>query len=210
MRDYDSATGRYVEGDPIGPRGGMNTFAYVGSNPLSRVDPSGLKWCSADFVRHFYVGGGSSVSLGSTGLQNEFQSHSSVSGPINAWKASLASKAEARGTALLSKCVGCEVYTDQFNETTRSSYSVAAGTSPANNCLWSLGRGFLNGSANCFAYVDCASKRVHWSCSLGFQGTDSFTKPLDIAGTPFKYQGQVGGTPYAITIGWGDTISGGR
>lgn len=41
-RWYDAATARFVSQDPIGLAGGMNTYAYVGNDPVNRRDPSGL------------------------------------------------------------------------------------------------------------------------------------------------------------------------
>jgi RHS repeat-associated protein len=42
FRTYEPATGRYLQPDPLGQAAGPSLFVYVGSNPLSHIDPLGL------------------------------------------------------------------------------------------------------------------------------------------------------------------------
>ena len=43
FRDYDPATGRYIQSDPLGLSGGSySTFIYAQGNPLKYIDPDGL------------------------------------------------------------------------------------------------------------------------------------------------------------------------
>ena len=43
FRDYDPSTGRYLESDPIGLKGGISTYSYALSRPLVLFDPDGLR-----------------------------------------------------------------------------------------------------------------------------------------------------------------------
>jgi RHS repeat-associated protein len=42
FRDYDPQQGRYVESDPIGLAGALNTYAYGNNRPTQYIDPAGL------------------------------------------------------------------------------------------------------------------------------------------------------------------------
>jgi len=57
-RDYDPLVGRYVESDPGGLRGGLNTYVYVADSPVDGIDLFGRyrvhgNWCGPDWTGGF-------------------------------------------------------------------------------------------------------------------------------------------------------------
>src|SRR5204863_2938208 len=46
-RMYSPVLGRFLQPDPIGVRGGMNLYAYVGNDPLNNWGPRGLDCASS-------------------------------------------------------------------------------------------------------------------------------------------------------------------
>ena len=63
FRDYDPAVGRYFESDPIGLRGGVNTFGYVLQHPLNMSDPKGLL-TAVEAYSHYCSGTGDPLTIG--------------------------------------------------------------------------------------------------------------------------------------------------
>jgi RHS repeat-associated protein len=55
-RDYDPSLGRYTTADPMGLAGGMNPYEYVGSNPLTKIDPLGLYQSDVHYYMTYFLG----------------------------------------------------------------------------------------------------------------------------------------------------------
>jgi RHS repeat-associated protein len=63
FRDYEAGSGRYVESDPIGLRGGVSTFGYVRSQPFNLVDSYGKSPAAVAFADGILIWIGTDVAI---------------------------------------------------------------------------------------------------------------------------------------------------
>ena len=80
MRNFDPVVGRYVESDPIGLDGGLNTYSYGYSSPLLYSDMFGL-----DVKVCFYPHGVTHVGFG-VGDEKGTQGLPRTQGTMVAWR----------------------------------------------------------------------------------------------------------------------------
>ena len=101
FRDYDPRTGRYVESDPIGLGGGLNTYIYVVANPLKFIDPNG-------YVLAAPPGAGPQAPTPAPFGPNVAEAYGDARAPISGFYLELALVSEIVGNFSWTNCVrGC-------------------------------------------------------------------------------------------------------
>jgi uncharacterized protein RhaS with RHS repeats len=73
----------FIESDPIGLNGGINTYSYASSNPITHFDPTGLDCTSAGGMTHCSYPGGPAFNLPTPSNFPAYIGPNSVAGSLN-------------------------------------------------------------------------------------------------------------------------------
>lgn len=194
-RAYSPAIRRWLSRDPLGEGGGVNVYAYVFNNPVRWTDPLGL-FCTFDFAKHYYTGGGSTIGLGGVGLLGAFQNSASVQSAVNGFKQKVSATAKAKASGL---CTNCDkgIKSTSFNLNDTGVTDVTG-----EPCLFAVGHSTFFRKVGCGVTANCANKTFSFGCSLNFSIRDWFRDPINL-GVELP-----GGTPYRINAGWSDRLTG--
>lgn len=126
-RDYDPSTGRYIQSDPIGLQGGLNTYSYVWNNPQRYTDPTGESGLAGAGYGFIAGGIGGYISGGGAGAVAGAVAGAAV-GFFNPLASNAAGAAAGAGAAsLLGQGVGNLVAGKDALEPCNYDYSAAAG-----------------------------------------------------------------------------------
>lgn len=193
-RFYSASLGRWITRDPMGERGGMNLYGFVGGNPVNHIDPFGL-FGTLDFGSHYYSGGGSPIDLAAVGLLPSFRSAGSVQIATDDFKHSIQETAETKARSLCGRC-------DKGEKSTNLSMNDKTVTDVTNEPdLFAVGHSTFFRSGQCSITVNCSTRTYFYYCSTNFSIRDWFKDPLNMGI-------EVGGTPYPINADWTEGVSG--
>ena len=179
-RYYDPEMGRFISEDPIGFKGGVNFYAYVGNNPLIYNDPSGNLRSRAGLFRDSVkvISSGAGVVYGAGAVAGGTALSSTFAGAIV-------------GVPLIAG--GAVVYTtsvDGASEALTNIYDNFAGNGKGETNRISLkstvlGESPSNGAILAYDMVNLASSAINTGqqANLFFEGMDMLSKGYDIYDT---------------------------
>jgi RHS repeat-associated protein len=126
FRDYDPQTGRYVQSDPIGLAGGINTYLYVNGTPTTYSDPPGK---NPAIIAGAVLGGisGFMGAIASSGCK-----------PINWWKVGIATLVGAGAGAAIGAFAPAVLVTggaSAFVDTAVANVGIQVASSVAGNAI---------------------------------------------------------------------------